>query len=448
MPRKQPPETRHLEKRGNVWYIQKRVNGKRIRFSTGETDLRQACRVRDRFLLPFQLQSEHTRLLAFKACLEENEKQASATEPPPAAVTLSQAWQLFEQNYRVCRNRRQSAITASPAQIKLYGIWYRAFSKWALKNANAPSIHEITQETAKKYTLEILETHSTVTVNRIRNGLALIWCVLLQIPQTKTTHNPWNSLPPLAAQTISRRELTIEEIHTLFTVAQGELRHLLAIGAYTGLRLGDAACLDWTHIDLAKNILSLIPHKTARKKNPRITIPLHPHLREILHQTPPPQRTGPLLPQLAAQYLHDSRKLSLRIIQLFRQCGITTSAAIPGERRRRPVAGFHSLRHTFVSLCANNGVPLSIVQRMVGHSTPAMTDHYTHISIEAAREAINSLPAIGQQPAHPTPPPVKNTRPPSAGNTLILDLVDFLTTRLTARQRTALCDRLKPPPLP
>jgi len=43
----------------------------------------------------------------------------------------------------------------------------------------------------------------------------------------------------------SRRELTIEELRRVCNAATGELRTLLAIGTYTGLRLGDAATLRW-----------------------------------------------------------------------------------------------------------------------------------------------------------------------------------------------------------
>ena len=35
--------------------------------------------------------------------------------------------------------------------------------------------------------------------------------------------------------------------------------------------------------------------------------------------------------------------------------------------------GFHSLRHTFVSLCRAAGAPLSVVEAIVGHASPAMT---------------------------------------------------------------------------
>ena len=57
-------------------------------------------------------------------------------------------------------------------------------------------------------------------------------------------------------------------------------------------------------------------------------------------------------------------------------------------------AGFHGLRHTFVSLCRVAEVPSAVVESIVGHSTPAMTRHYTHIGESAAKKAIATLPSI------------------------------------------------------
>ena len=56
--------------------------------------------------------------------------------------------------------------------------------------------------------------------------------------------------------------------------------------------------------------------------------------------------------------------------------------------------GFHSLRHSFVSLCRAANAPLSVVQSIVGHSAPALTNHYTHTGTDAARLAVDALPSL------------------------------------------------------
>jgi hypothetical protein len=47
---------------------------------------------------------------------------------------------------------------------------------------------------------------------------------------------------------------------------------------------------------------------------------------------------------------------------------------------------------------AEHGVPLPIIQSMVGHMSPAMTRYYTHISNTAARNAVELLDRMREQP--------------------------------------------------
>jgi len=68
-------------------------------------------------------------------------------------------------------------------------------------------------------------------------------------------------------------------------------------------------------------------------------------------------------------------------------------------RKLRKAAGldglrFHSLRHTFISMMAESGTALAVTQAMVGHMGDAITRHYTHISANAARLAVEKLDRI------------------------------------------------------
>jgi integrase len=52
---------------------------------------------------------------------------------------------------------------------------------------------------------------------------------------------------------------------------------------------------------------------------------------------------------------------------------------------------FHDLRHSFISLMAERGVPLQVCMAMVGHLSAKMVRYYTHISNRAARQAVELL---------------------------------------------------------
>lgn len=73
-------------------------------------------------------------------------------------------------------------------------------------------------------------------------------------------------------------------------------------------------------------------------------------------------------------------------------------------RNLRKAAGlsklrFHDMRHTFITMMGEQGVPLQVVGAMVGHMSPAMVRYYTHISGSAARQAVEKLEGF-RNPAH------------------------------------------------
>jgi len=78
----------------------------------------------------------------------------------------------------------------------------------------------------------------------------------------------------------------------------------------------------------------------------------------------------------------------------FSNCGLKVHKPGTGTDSKRAVVevGFHSLRHTFVSLCCESNAPLAVVESIVGHSHPARTRRYTHVGEIAAGLAVAALP--------------------------------------------------------
>ena len=65
------------------------------------------------------------------------------------------------------------------------------------------------------------------------------------------------------------------------------------------------------------------------------------------------------------------------------------------------VVDFHAMRHTYGTRLARGGVSLQLAQRLMRHSTPALTSNlYTHLDMGDMHGAMASLPDLPQTKAH------------------------------------------------
>jgi integrase len=107
--------------------------------------------------------------------------------------------------------------------------------------------------------------------------------------------------------------------------------------------------------------ISLVPAKTHRKGR-MVRIPIHSSIAKLF------SRNGQLFPYLSSRYAKDRGSLSRE----FR--AILDDAGIPKDG-----TGFHSLRATFITSLEQAGVDRSLVQGMVGHTSPMQTAHYSRV---------------------------------------------------------------------
>ena len=76
---------------------------------------------------------------------------------------------------------------------------------------------------------------------------------------------------------------------------------------------------------------------------------------------------------------------------MIRWIGVEPSVAVPGRKRRMTQYGFHSLRHTFASHCAEAGVPKAVLLSILGTDSDIADKYYTHIGEEAQLKAIEAV---------------------------------------------------------
>lgn len=348
------------EKSGR-WTMRVGINGKRYCRSTRTKDRDQAERFLQRFLAPLGL-GEHR-------------------------LPLADVWLEY------VKSPRHNELARSTMKTKQF-VWMH-FARW-MEHSYLPvdDLAGVTADMIAEY-LACLRIELCASTY---NGRV---CILREIFRTLANkagieENPWEGVRLRPDDSHSRRELTMDELKRLLAAAckhGDEWQKLILIGIYTGLRLGDCCRLDWSCINVAQGVIQLIPSKTKRHAHGRpVTIPVHPTLGTALASELASR--GPVLPGIAELYERARNRVSDRLSAIFKAANIVTSVRIEGRKHKTPEATFHSLRHTFVSFAANAGVPLHVVQSIVGHESTAMTRHYYHENIDALKSVVAAIPAL------------------------------------------------------
>jgi integrase len=298
-------------------------------------------------------------------------------------LSIEDAWDTWLKD-PTKRNPGQSTIASYRSQ------WSR-FRDWA-ESQGLVHLHETTPALARAYASDLW--HSSVSPRTYNAHVKFLKALfrILEIP-AGITANPWDRIPSMDSETESRRNLTADELTAVCSSATGTLRYLYSLGIYTGMRLGDCVTLNWSAIDRHSKTIEHTPLKT-RRKNKIVRIPMHPVLAALLDELQETQNDALLFPEENALYRKDRSAVVKRIQAHFTAAGIQTTEDSASSHRKRRVSrvGFHSLRHSFVSLCAANNVPQVAIMELVGHGSPAMTALYSHAGDAQKGKAIASLP--------------------------------------------------------
>ena len=407
----------YLFRRGDKYYAAWYVGGRKIVKATGQTAKAKAEEVLAGFMQPFLVLDEIRTLETVQARIDGGRRELAALEDQKAPpLALEQAWR----TYLADTHRPDSGERT----LRDYEACYRKLCRWLHQtHPSAGELRDVTSAMAGEYAAHLLAGKaSPCTYNKHINAVSLVFRVLSK--KAKLLSNPWDDVCRKKKNTHSRRELTIEELKKVCSAATGDLRLLFALGIYTGMRMGDCATLRWGEVDLRRRYITRIPNKTLRRGAKPAKIPIHHVLHDMLAEIPTSHHVDYVLPDTAKLYYRAEYALSKKIQDHFTASGIWTAQPGTGKESRsvdpksnKPIrgtgkravveVGFHSLRHTFVSLSRQNNSPLAVVESIVGHSSPAMTQHHTHVSEEAATKAVAGLPTLfGYASATPAPPAV------------------------------------------
>ena len=353
------------EKNG-VWLMRLSLGGKRYARSSGTRERSVA----------------ETRLKEYVLKVMRENPPRVCEEPP-----LMAAWARYAASPK-------TVILAASTRVMKKRAW-RHFAIW-MKDAHpeVTDVRHVTPNMADAYMAWFQNRHTAVTSNLRVCTLREIFRMLRGDRNEVLAH-----VPVRVNDSRPRRELTVDEVRRLLDAAEGvggEWPALFKLALYTGMRFGDCCCLRWEDVKLPQGVIQIVPRKTCRYGARPVTIPIHDQLRAVMAATPVEKRSGYFLPGLAHDYAACRWRSAKTLNLIFKAAKIVSAVRYEGRSRLTPVATFHSLRHSFVSFAANAGVPLVVVQTIVGHTSSAMTRHYYHASEAALRQAVNAIPSFGE----------------------------------------------------
>ena len=245
---------------------------------------------------------------------------------------------------------------------------------------------------------------SKLSAKTINNSLSTLRIMLKEAVRLGyIPEEPSRNIRELKETPRRKNILTIEEVRQLFSdykigeVWNNNVRHytINLLSASTGMRIGECQGLQrqYLHTDHVEIVFGwgrqhgLMEPKNQSNRVIPIPSKTSQYLKIISEESPYREPTDFVFYGSSRGKPIDHKIIAKWLYRSFERIGIT-----PEERKERNIT-FHSWRHFFNSICRVN-VPDPILQRVTGHRTQEMTEHYTHFKLEDFRDVVKVQESI------------------------------------------------------
>jgi len=322
--------------------------------------------------------------VARKTVLELKRLQANGIDPQEQR-DLVRAIPTFEQfcvnEYLPVAKAKKRSFKDDTSKLRLY--IYPFFGSMLITEIGRRDIEAFLQTLIDR-------SLSKASVNRYRSLISVIFSMALE--HEIIEKNPCRFVTKYPEDNLQTRFLSNEELGRFVAVLQDtnpetrEQNSAVVAGItlllLTGVRREEAFSARWEHFSFDQKIWFL-PHTHTKAKKSR-NVHLSDDVCALLQGLPNFGSQGDVFvnPKTGVR-VKDPRRAFLRIL------------------KRAGIENFkiHSIRHTFASLAVSQNVSLFIVQGLLGHSSPAMTQRYAHISggaLQMASQKVANLVASSQ----------------------------------------------------
>ena len=248
---------------------------------------------------------------------------------------------------------------------------------------------------------------SGTSVNSIHKSVSVMFSYAIE--EGVVGSNPCKKATVPKKDTEERKALTSDQINNLLEKLDPAQPMNLAVilCATLGLRRGEAVGLSWGDVDFIGNTVNVC-HSFDRFRNLKSP------------KTAAGARILPM-PSITASALHKRHEAQLALYGSGPNEFVSRTpegpvmkpgvAVVTGNYEKRvnpdsfsrwwrenrerlgvPETTLHELRHSFLSIAAQQGVHPSVMQKLAGHNSPKITlDIYTHVNMDQQRQAIETI---------------------------------------------------------
>jgi len=338
-----------MRKRGDVYYIDYRINGKRYRKIIGKSKKIAELALKD---IEVKIAKNEIGFIdkayLIKKLFNDFIEYSKVNHSPGTF----QRYKEITENFQSFLNETQPDITK-------------------LSHLNAPLFEKY--KSYRKDKIKSITINHEIRVLRTIFNMGIKWEYLQS--------NPTKDVPFIKINNDKvPRFLSLEECEKLLKMCGEKLYPVFYTFLSTGMRRGELLNLEWKDVDFARKKIIIRAKEGWRPKSGEREIPMSNNLYNVLKEVYEKRdRSIALVFSNSLRNKIHRNKLRTKFMQITKKCGFPE------------VTKLHTLRHTFASHLVMKGVDLPTVQKLMGHSDIATTMIYSHLAPEHLAGAVDKL---------------------------------------------------------
>ena len=252
-----------------------------------------------------------------------------------------------------------------------------------LRTSGDRLLTSFTVRDVEDYKAARLESCCATTVNIEIRHLKAVFGTAVKLGQLDKS--PFAGCSQIAVPQKTPSFMTLKEARKLLDSIHDPVFHdIVHLSILTGFRLGEVLSLNWSQVDLKNGLITLTNSNGFVTKSGRIRVIPLPEMAKRLLNVLGKRRSGNS--ELVFANRWGKRYSNSYVSRSFKK--YVRAAGLPESLH------FHSTRHTYASWLIQRGVSLYEIQKLLGHSSLAVSQMYSHLTGTELRNAVARLPRI------------------------------------------------------